>query len=205
MKTSCISDFMINNLSFQISRYPLIKHGKSTWLKLFFLKQQIGKDNKYVTDSHNWVKLSHIFKPCVSKQYHNLTSSKNIFLFYSKQIISDQEKQISKKVKPKSSPFAQTCPLVFTHRLSSVRTRDLARKLPDGTLEYCGRADGFAKAFRGSRWVVVVVVSIRCHRVFQKSGWWMLVYDRWDILVKHVGLMMFIIVLYIVSRNCAEE
>lgn len=37
------------------------------------------------------------------------------------------------------------------------RTRDLARKRPDGTLEYCGRADGFAKV--GGKWIDLAAVE----------------------------------------------
>lgn len=37
------------------------------------------------------------------------------------------------------------------------RTRDLARKRPDGSLEYCGRADGFAKV--GGKWLDLASVE----------------------------------------------
>jgi acyl-coenzyme A synthetase/AMP-(fatty) acid ligase len=37
------------------------------------------------------------------------------------------------------------------------RTRDLARRRPDGSLEYCGRADGFAKV--GGKWLDLAAVE----------------------------------------------
>lgn len=39
------------------------------------------------------------------------------------------------------------------------RTRDLARRLQDGSLEYCGRADGFAKV--GGKWLDLAAVERR--------------------------------------------
>lgn len=48
--------------------------------------------------------------------------------------------------------------------LRHYRTRDLARVLPDGTLEYCGRADGFAKV--GGKWLDLASVE----RSLQSAG-----------------------------------
>ncbi|CAE8635215.1 unnamed protein product [Polarella glacialis] len=41
--------------------------------------------------------------------------------------------------------------------LRHFRTRDLARRRPDGSLEYCGRADGFAKV--GGKWLDLAAVE----------------------------------------------
>merc|ERR1719188_1318333 len=43
--------------------------------------------------------------------------------------------------------------------LRHFRTRDLARRRPDGALEYCGRADGFAKV--GGKWLDLAAVERR--------------------------------------------